>query len=281
MRTRPFGPAAVPVPLIGQGTWELEKASRPAAVETLRRAIAAGATHVDTAEMYGDGASEEVVGEALRGIRDGVFLVSKVLPGNASREGTVAACERSLRRLRTDRLDAYLLHWPGPHPIEETWAAMDRLLREGKIRAAGVSNFDVDLLDAWWALSGPRGLACNQVLYHLEQRAIEHAVLPWCAGRGVAVVAYSPFGAGGPFPVGAAGRAVIEDIARSRGVAPRQVALAWTVRAAPVFTIPRTFTLAHALENSAAGDLVLTEPEIARIDGAFPRGRKPRVLPTI
>lgn len=282
MRSRPFGPDGVAVPLVGQGTWELEKADRRAAADALRRGVEAGMAHVDTAEMYGSGAAEEALGEALRGIRDRVFLVSKVLPGNASREGTVAACEGSLRRLRTDRLDLYLLHWPGAHPLEETWAGMDALLRSGKVRAVGVSNFDVDLLEAWWALAGPRGLACDQVLYHVAERAAEHAVIPWCAARGVAVTAYSPFGAGlGPFPPTAEGRRVLGEVAAARGATARRVALAWTVREAPLFTIPRTYTPAHTLDNAAAGDLVLSAAEAALIDAAFPRGPRPAVLPTI
>lgn len=269
--------------MIGQGTWELEKADRRSAVEAIRRGVDAGMAHLDTAEMYGAGRAEEVVGEALLGIRDRVFLVSKVLPENATREGTVAACERSLRRLRTDRLDLYLLHWPGPHPLEGTVAGMEALRRAGKIRAAGVSNFDEARLEAWRRAGGTGDLlACDQVFYNLEERAVEHAVLPWCEARGAAVVAYSPFAGGtGTFPGSRRGRKVLEDVATARGAAPRQVALAWTVRRAAVFTIPRTFTPAHALENAAAGDLALTDEEVARLDAAFPRGPKPRELPTI
>jgi len=279
---RPFGNTGVEVPVIGQGTWELEKQERRAAVALLRRGVDAGMAHIDTAEMYGDGRSEEVVGEALEGIRDRVFLVSKVLPGNGSRTGTVAACERSLRRLRTDRLDLYLLHWPGPHPIAETVAGMESLRAAGKVRAWGVSNFDERLLDGAERAAGPGRIACNQVFYHLELRAIEHAVIPWCEARGAAVVAYSPFGGGlGPFPATAEGRRALEEIARSRSVAPRQVALAWTVRRPSVFTIPRTYTLAHSMENAAAGDIVLTDAEAARLDAGCPRGPKPAELPTI
>jgi len=255
--------------VIGMGTWDLERADRKSAIETLRRGVDAGMAHVDTAEMYGDGRSEEIVGEALAGIRDRVFLVSKVLPRNADRRGTVAACERSLRRLRTDRLDLYLLHWPSSHPLEETISGMEDLVRAGRILHWGVSNFDEDLLAETVRIAGPGRVACDQVLYHLEERAIEHAVIPFCERNGIAVVAYSPFGSGGPFPKGAP------------GAASREVALAWTVRRAGVFTIPRTFTLSHALENAAAGDLVLADAEIARLDAAFPLGPKPRELPTI
>jgi diketogulonate reductase-like aldo/keto reductase len=263
------------------GTWEAEKGDRRTAVEVLRRGVDAGMAHVDTAEMYGSGRAEEIVGEALRGIRDRVFLVSKVLPGNATRAGTVAACERSLRRLGTDRLDLYLLHWPSEHPLEGTVAGMEDLVRAGKTRAWGVSNFDEALLAETVRIAGPGRVACDQVLHHLEERAIEHAVIPFCEREGIAVVAYSPFGSGGPFPKDADGRRALERIAAARGVSPRQVALAWTVRRAPVFTIPRTWTLAHALENAAAGDLVLSGEEEDRLDAAFPRGPKPRDLPTI
>jgi len=180
--------------VIGQGTWYIDDAHRPTAIAALRRGLDLGMTHIDTAEMYGD--AEVVVGETITGRRDEVFLVSKVVPSNASRAGTVAACERSLTRLRTDRVDCYLLHWRGPHPLEETFAAFEHLREQGKILSWGVSNFDVsDLEDAWKA--GGQGLiACNQVLYSLEERAIEHAVLPWCEAHGVATAAYSPFGHG-------------------------------------------------------------------------------------
>ena len=178
MERRPFGPVPREVPVIGQGTWYIDDAHRPTAVAALRRGLDLGMTHIDTAEMYGD--AEDVVGEAIAGRRDEVFLVSKVLPSNASRGGTVAACERSLARLRTDRLDCYLLHWPGPHPLEDTFAGFERLREQGKILSWGVSNFDVPDLEAAWEAGGEGRIACNQVLYHLEERAIEHAVLPWC-----------------------------------------------------------------------------------------------------
>jgi len=169
--------------VIGQGTWHIETASRPAAVTALRLGIDLGLTHIDCAEMYGSGRAEEIVGEAITGRRDGLFLVSKVLPSNASRRGTVEACERSLARLGTDRLDCYLLHWRGNYPLEDTIAAFDRLQNDGKIRAWGVSNFDVADLEDVEAIAGPGRMACNQVLYHLQERAIEHAVIPWCESR--------------------------------------------------------------------------------------------------
>src|SRR5829696_10146716 len=194
MQRRRFGPAEVPV--LGQGTWHIDDAHRAAALASLRQGLDLGMTHVDTAEIYGNGAAKELVGEAISGRRDEVFLVSKVLPHNASRQGTLAACERSLARLRTDRLDCYLLHWRGSHPLAETVAAFEELRRAGKILSWGVSNFDVTDLDELAAAAGSARPACNQVLYHLNERAIEHAVLPWCEANGVAVTAYSPFGQG-------------------------------------------------------------------------------------
>ncbi len=200
MERRPFGSTKREVAIIGQGTWYIEQGDRATAIAALRRGLDLGMTHIDTAEMYGSGAAEDVVGEAIADRRDEVFLVSKVLPHNASRQGTIAACERSLKRLRTDRLDCYLLHWSGSHPLEDTIAAFKELRAAGKILSWGVSNFDVDELDEVRRIAGAGHLACNQVLYHLRERAIEHAVIPWCEANGVAVVAYSPFGHAGGFP---------------------------------------------------------------------------------
>jgi len=196
MERRPFGNVKREVPVIGMGTWYIDEAERATAIDALRRGIDLGMTHIDTAEMYGSGSAEEVVGEAIAGRRDEVFLVSKVLPQNASRSGTIAACEHSLARLRTDRLDCYLLHWRGPHPLEGTIGAFQQLQQEGKIIAWGVSNFDVPDLEEVTAIAGEDRMACNQVLFHLKERAIEHHVLPWCEQHGVSVVAYSPFGHG-------------------------------------------------------------------------------------
>jgi diketogulonate reductase-like aldo/keto reductase len=192
MKTNQFGPTRQNVSVIGQGTWYIDRGDRGAAIAALRRGIELGMTHLDTAEMYGD--AELVIAEAIAGKRDELFLVSKVLPSNASRKGTIAACERSLKRLNTDRLDCYLLHWRGSHPLADTVAAFEELMRAGKIRSYGVSNFDVDDLDEMLEVAGEGKIACNQVLYHLKERAIEHAVIPWCARHNVAVVAYSPFG---------------------------------------------------------------------------------------
>ncbi|MGH1587316.1 aldo/keto reductase [Methylobacterium phyllosphaerae] len=279
MERRPFGPVPREVAVIGQGTWYIDDAHRPTAVRALRRGLDLGMTHIDTAEMYGD--AETVVGEAITERRDEVFLVSKVLPSNASRAGTVAACERSLTRLRTDRLDCYLLHWPGPHPLEETFAGFERLREQGKILSWGVSNFDVPNLDAAWKAGGEGRIACNQVLYHLEERAIEHAVVPWCEEHGVAVVAYSPFGHGSfPGPLTPGGR-VLEDIAASHGATARQVALRFLVRRSSSFTIPKASSPEHAADNAGAGALRLTEAELSRIDVAFPLGPPPRRLPML
>jgi diketogulonate reductase-like aldo/keto reductase len=279
MRTRPFGKNGPQVSVIGQGTWYIDRGDRKRAVAALRRGIELGMTHIDTAEMYGD--AEIVVAEAIAGRRDDLFLVSKVLPSNASRRGTITACERSLARLKTDRLDCYLLHWRGSYPLAETVAAFEQLVSAGKIRSWGVSNFDVDDLDEILQVAGEGKIACNQVLYHLQERAIEHAVIPWCERHGTAVVAYSPFGHNDfPPPRSKAGE-VLQTIAEAHGASPRQVALAFLARAPSVFAIPKASTAEHAADNAAAGELVLTSDEIAAIDKAFPRGPKPRGLPML
>nr|WP_184055995.1 aldo/keto reductase [Sphingomonas aerophila] len=279
MEHRPFGPVPGKIPVIGQGTWYIDDAHRPTAVAALRRGLDLGMTHIDTAEMYGE--AELVVGEAIAGRRDQVFLVSKVLPNNGSRAGTIAACERSLARLNTDRLDCYLLHWPGSHPLEETFAGFERLRDQGKILSWGLSNFDVPDLQAAWAAGGAGRIACNQVLYHLEERAIEHAVLPWCEEHSVAVVAYSPFGHGNfPGPRSLGGR-VLEEIAGDHDATARQVALAFLVRRSSTFAIPKASSPEHAEDNAGAGALRLTDAEFARIDAAFPPGPRPRRLPML
>ena len=278
MQRRRFGGTTRQVSAIGQGTWHIGSGDRSLAIAALRRGLDLGMTHIDTAEMYGD--AEEIVGEAIAGRRDEVFLVSKVLPQNASRRGTVKACERSLARLRTDHLDGYLLHWRGAHPLEETFAAFEQLLRDGLITSWGVSNFDVNDLDDAEAVA-PGGMVCNQVLYHLQERAIEHAVLPWCQEHGVAVVGYSPFGHGAfPLPETPGGR-VLQTIADAHGATPRQVGLRFLVRLELAFTIPKASNPAHAEENAGAGDLQLTPAEIALIDKTFPRGPRPRSLPML
>ena len=279
MERRRFGSCAHDVPVIGQGTWQMDRDRRTTAVAALRRGLDLGMTHIDTAEMYGD--AEAVVGEAIAGRRDEVFLVSKVLPRNASRRGTIAACERSLRSLRTDHLDVYLLHWRGDHPIAETFAAFAELEAQGKIRAWGVSNFDVADLEEAHAIAGAGRPACNQVLYHLRERAIEHAVVPWCERHGVAVVGYTPFGPGSfPGPRSTGGR-VLQEIADAHGATTRQVALRFLVRRPSLFAIPKASNPQHVAENAAAGALRLTATELARIDAAFPVGRPRRDLPML
>jgi diketogulonate reductase-like aldo/keto reductase len=236
-------------------------------------------THIDTAEMYGD--AELVIAEAIAGRREDVFLVSKVLPGNASRRGTITACERSLKRLKTERLDCYLLHWRGSYPLEDTVAAFDELIAAGKIASWGVSNFDTDDLSELLAVAGKGKIACNQVLYHLQERAIEHGVIPWCERNGVAVVAYSPFGHNDfPSPHSNAGNA-LQAIADAHRASARQVALAFLTRIPAVFAIPKAASPEHAADNAAAGNLRLSEGEITVLDKAFPRGPKPRSLPML
>jgi diketogulonate reductase-like aldo/keto reductase len=245
----------------------------------LRRGIDLGMTHIDTAEMYGD--AELVIAEAIAGRRDDVFLVSKVLPSNASRRGAVTACERSLKRLNTDRLDCYLLHWRGSYPLDETVAAFEQLVGAGKIRSWGVSNFDVEDLDELLEVAGEGKIACNQVLYHLKERAIEHAVIPWCKQHGTAVTAYSPFGHDDfPGPQSKGG-AALQTVAEAHGASPRQVALAFLTREPELFAIPKASSEQHAADNAAAGKLVLNADEIAALDKAFPRGPKPRGLPML
>jgi diketogulonate reductase-like aldo/keto reductase len=279
---RPFGSTAREVAIIGQGTWYIDEADRETAIAGLRRGLDLGMSHIDTAEMYGSGAAEDVVGAAIAGRRDEVFLVSKVLPHSASRTGTLAACEQSLKRLNTDRLDCYLLHWRGRHPLEDTFAAFEQLCAEGKILSWGVSNFDVADLEEIRGIAGAGHPVCNQVLYHLRERAIEQAVLPWCEENGVAVVAYSPFGhvSGFPEPHSPGGH-VLKDIADRRNATPRQVALAFLMRRPLLFAIPKASNPKHAEENAGAGALHLSDEEIARIDAAFPLDPQPRPLPML
>ena len=279
MEYRSFGPTGRDVAVMGQGTWNIGAGDRAQAVAALRRGIERGLTHIDTAEMYGD--AEKIVAEAIAGHREDVFLVSKVLPSNASYGGTLEACARSLKRLGTTWLDCYLLHWRGDLPLGATFDAFEQLRKTEKIRSWGVSNFDVPDLEEALRLAGRGRIACNQVLYHLEERAIEHFVLPWCERHGVAVVAYSPLGQGRfPGPRTAGGR-VLQEIARAHGATPEQVALRFLARRESVFAIPKASRPAHVEENADAVDLRLTEAEIRRIDEAFPLGPPPKELPTL
>jgi diketogulonate reductase-like aldo/keto reductase len=267
---RPFGPLPDLVPVVGQGTWIMgDSRNRGAEVATLRAGIAAGATHIDTAELYGG--AEDLVGEAIKGLRrEDLFIVSKVLPSNASYKGTIRACETALRRIGTSYLDVYLLHWRGSYPLEETMGALEALALQGKIRALGVSNFNVaDLEEAESALTSGR-IACNQVLYHLEERHIDGGLIEHCSKRNIAVVGYSPFGHGRfPRASGAGGQALAAVAARHRST-PRQVALAFLARKAPLFTIPKASSVAHVQENAGALGLRLQAQDLEELDVAFP-----------
>jgi len=272
METREFGWTGVDVAVIGQGTWMIEgaPADEHRAVEALRAGIGLGLTHIDTAEMYGSGRAEELVASAIAGRRDEVFLASKVLPQNASYEGTLAACDRSLRRLGTSQLDLYMLHWPGRHPTRQTMRALEKLADDGLTRFIGVSNFDVsELQEAEAALRNHR-LSCNQVLYHLGERGIERRLIPYCASRGIPVVAYSPFGHRDfPDPGSRSGK-VLAEIAARYYRTPRQVALRFLTRDPSVFTIPKASVMEHVKENVGGAGWELAPDDIAAIDRAFP-----------
>jgi len=260
------------VSIVGQGTWQMAEGRQNAVeIAALRAGIARGLTHIDTAELYGSGAAEELIAEAIRGIpRRDLFIVSKVLPHNADRVCTLRACERTLRRLGTDYLDVYLLHWRGSVPLAETLGALEELIDQGKIRALGVSNFDVEDLEEARALLRKHPIACNQVLYNLDERHIDAELVPYCEAHDIAVVGYSPFGHGRfPSPSRATGRALAAVAAR-HDATPHQVALAFLARAAPLFTIPKASTVAHAQENAGALDLALDADDVAEIDAAFP-----------
>lgn len=280
MERRRFGWTGAEVPVMGQGTWKMEGDAPAKALAALQAGLDAGMTHVDTAELYGGGRVESLVGQAIAGRRAQVFLVSKVMPDHATRAGTVKACEASLRRLGTEHLDCYLLHWPGPHPLEETIAAFEQLMKEGKIRSWGVSNFDLEDLEAALEIAGPGRIACNQVLYHLRARDIEDRVIPWCAEHEVAVVGYSPFGSGDfPAPASRGGK-VLAEVARAHGASPHQVALAFLVRDPHLFAIPKSATPERVRDNAAAARLRLTGEQIAQLEEAFPL-RRGRGLPTL
>lgn len=259
MPARVFGWTGVQVPILGQGTWNIDEG----AVDALRAGLDLGMTHIDTAEMYGNGHAEEIVAEAIAGRRNGVFLASKVLPSNASYHGTLRACEASLRRLKTDRIDLYMLHWSGSFPIEETMRAMAELIGKGSIRFAGVSNLDVDELPA---ADRAQRLACDQVLYHLGDRGMERRVLPWCVERSIPVVAYSPFGQH-RFPERSK---VLQEIAAKYGKTARQVALNFLTRHPDVFAIPKASTVEHVRENAGGVGWELAPEDVAAIDHAFP-----------
>jgi diketogulonate reductase-like aldo/keto reductase len=244
---------------------------RAAEVNALRRGFELGMTHVDTAEMYGNGLAEEAIEQAIAGVpRDSLFIVSKVLPQHATYRGTLASCEAILKRLGTDYLDVLLLHWRGRHPLDETMRAFEDLVDAGKIRALGVSNFDVADLDEARGLLTRHPIACNQVLYHLRQRHVDVALREYCARHGIAVVGYSPFG-NGDFPgPDTFGGKTLAEIAARRGATPRQVALAFLVRDSPLFTIPKAVKLEHVEENAGALHLTLDPSDVAELEAAFP-----------
>jgi diketogulonate reductase-like aldo/keto reductase len=268
-------PSGEAVPVLGQGTWLMGEGRRPRAEEVaaLRLGLDLGLTLIDTAEMYASGRAEQVVGAAIAGRRDEVFLVSKVLPHNATRTGTVAACERSLRRLGTDRLDLYLLHWPGAVPLAETLEGFAALQQAGKIRHWGVSNFDVGELAAFAALPGEAAAATNQVLYNLTRRGIEWDLLPHCQAQGMPVMAYSPIEQGRLL-----GEPALARVARRLGATPAQVALAWVLRQDGVIAIPKAATPRHVEDNRAALDLRLGPDDLAELDAAFPPPAGPQPL---
>jgi len=272
MIQRKFGWTGVDVPVIGQGTWMIDGDSETEAraIRALRLGLDLGMSHIDTAEMYGDGHVEELVGQAIAGRRDEIFLVSKVLPSNASYEGTLKACKRSLKRLKTDWLDLYLLHWRGSYPLSETMRAMEKLVTEGLVKYIGVSNFDVeDLMEAEQALQTER-IVCNQVLYNLRDRGIELRLLPYCSKKKIAVVGYSPFGHGNfPSPPSREGKLLVE-IGRRHNRTPKQVALNFLTRHPSIFTIPKTTRPERVKENSGGVGWQLIEDEVNLIDRAFP-----------
>lgn len=268
-------PSGEAVPVLGQGTWYMGESARrrDAEVAALRLGLDLGLSLIDTAEMYGDGGAEEVVGEAIAGRRDEVFLVSKVLPHNASRRGTIAACERSLERMGTDRIDLYLLHWRGGHPLADTVAALETLVRDGKIRHWGVSNLDLDDMTELDAVPGGGAVQTNQLLYNLTRRGIEYDLKPWCRERSIPIMAYSPIEQGRLL-----GRPELRRVAERHGATPAQVALAWLLRQDGVIAIPKATTLEHVRENRAARDLRLDDEDLAALDRAFPPPRGPRAL---
>jgi len=274
LKTRSFGRTGTLLPTIGQGTWDMPEtgARLQEAQRAIRRGIELGMTHIDTAEMYGSGRVEELIGDALRGIsRDAYFIASKVLPANASYRGTLAAADRSIVRLGCERLDLLLLHWPGAYPLEETMRAFDDLVTQGKVRFVGVSNFEPDeMLQAQSYLRAP--LACNQVLYHLTERGIEHRLVTAARDSGIAIVAYTPFGRGKFLRAGRAQRETLERIAQEHHATVHQVALAFLTREPHVFAIPKAASVAHVEENAAGGALELDAADLAAIDAAFPRG---------
>lgn len=271
-------PDGTAIPALGQGTWELgeDRKRRADEIEALRTGLDLGMTLIDTAEMYGDGAAEELIAEAVGKRRDEIFLVSKVLPENATRRGTAQACERSLKRLRTDRLDLYLLHWRGSVPLAETLDAFEALMKSGKIHRWGVSNFDVEDMEELGDLAGGDVVATNQVLYNLTRRGIEYDLLPMARDIGMPVMAYSPIEQGRMLR-----HAALRNIAQRHGVTPARVALAWVLQQPGVCAIPRSGNPEHTRDNAAAATLTLSSDDLAELDAAFPPPVKKVPLDTL
>ena len=269
-------PNGTDVPALGQGTWYMGEGRLPAKAEAdaLRLGIDLGMTLIDTAEMYADGGAEKVVAAAIAGQRDKVFLVSKVYPHNASRAGVAKACERSLQRLKTDRIDLYLLHWRGSIPLAETVEAFETLKRQGKIGGWGVSNLDTVDMEELAAV--PHGGLCavDQVLYNPEHRGTEHDLMPWCVDRRIALMAYTPIGQGGQLLRNRA----LAAVAERHGATPAQIALAWGLRHPHVICIPKAADPAHVRLNAAAREIALTVLDLAEIDAAFPPPRRKQPL---
>jgi diketogulonate reductase-like aldo/keto reductase len=261
-------PDGTEIPALGQGTWHMGEQGRAAKAEAaaLKLGIDLGMTLIDTAEMYGNGGAEEVVAEAAQGQRDKLFIVSKVYPHNASRTGVAQACERSLKRLRTDRIDLYLLHWQGSHPLAETVAAFETLKSEGKIRYWGVSNFDTRDMEGLVRLADGTNCATNQVLYHAATRGIEYDLLPWAMRHNMPLMAYSPVGQGGRLLQSKA----LAAVGKRHNATPAQIAIAWTMRHGNVISIPKASDQAHVRQNAAADSIELTEADLAEIDAAHP-----------
>jgi len=255
------------MPSLGLGTWRMGESSsrRKDEIFALKLGLDLGLGLLDTAEMYGSGSAEKIVGEAIRGRRDEVYLVSKVLPRNASLNGTIKAAERSLKRLKCDHIDLYLLHWPGPHPLEETFEAFERLTADGKIRYYGVSNFDVEGMADAFATSGGERVCVNQVLYNPSQRAAEAALIAWCRCNDVALMAYSPLDRGSIL-----NHAVLEEIAARHGMTSAAIAIAWSMRFPNVVSIPKATVPKHVRACAAARDVKLTQEDLDAIDRAFP-----------
>ncbi|PWW45060.1 MULTISPECIES: aldo/keto reductase [Paenibacillus] len=272
-------PDGTTLPAIGQGTWYMgeKQSSRRGEVQALRYGIERGMTVIDTAEMYAEGGAEEVTGEAIKNCRDDVFLVSKVYPHHADRKQMITACERSLSRLGTDRLDLYLLHWRGGVPLEETVEAMEQLKQSGKILRWGVSNLDTEDMQELWNIPAGQHCAVNQVLYHAASRGIEYELLPWLRERRIPVMAYCPLAQGGRLRKELLEHSVIREIAKDRGVSPSQIALSWVIRDGDILAIPKAVQLDHVAENAAAMDVILTQDEIVRLNEAFPspKGKVP------